>query len=81
MWGEMYTQYKELAMGFSTQNISRMGHTSRGFTGKRLIGYPESHDKDRMMYEAVTYGNGKSEGIQYDCFRKLPFSTTDSDPR
>ena len=58
MWGEMYTQYKELAMGFSTQNISRMGHDSRGFTGKTLIGYPESHDKDRMMYEAITYGNG-----------------------
>ncbi len=58
MWGEMFTQYKELAMGYSTQNISRMTHTSRGFTGKRLIGYPESHDKDRMMYEAITYGNG-----------------------
>lgn len=58
MWGEMYTQYKELAKGYATQNISRMSHTSRGFTGKRLIGYPESHDKERMMYEAVTYGNG-----------------------
>lgn len=58
MWGEMFAQYKELAMGFASQNISRMSHTSRGFTGKRLIGYPESHDKDRMMYEAITYGNG-----------------------
>jgi 1,4-alpha-glucan branching enzyme len=58
MWGEMYAQYKELAMGYNTQNISRISHTSRGFTGKRLIGYPESHDKDRMMYEAITYGNG-----------------------
>lgn len=58
MWGEMYAQYKELAMGYNTQNISKISHTSRGFTGKRLIGYPESHDKDRMMYEAITYGNG-----------------------
>lgn len=58
MWGEMYTQYKELAMGYATQNISRMSHFNHGFTGKRLIGYPESHDKDRMMYEAITYGNG-----------------------
>lgn len=57
MWGEMFSQYKELAMGYSGQNINRMGHVSRGFTGKRLIGYPESHDKDRMMYEAVTYGS------------------------
>ena len=58
LWGEMYAQYKELAMGYNTQNISRISHTSRGFTGKRLIGYPESHDKDRMMYEAFTFGNG-----------------------
>ena len=57
MWGEMFSQYKELALGFSGQNISRMSHTSRGFTGKRLLGYPESHDKDRMMYEAITYGS------------------------
>jgi hypothetical protein len=57
MWGELFTQYKELALGFSGQNISRMSHTSRGFNGKRLLGYPESHDKDRLMYEAITYGN------------------------
>jgi 1,4-alpha-glucan branching enzyme len=59
MWGEMFTQYKELALGFSGQNISRMSHKhiSRDFAGKRLLGYPESHDKDRLMYEAITYGN------------------------
>ncbi len=57
MWGELFTQYKELALGFSGQSISRMSHTNRGFTGKRLLGYPESHDKDRLMYEAITYGN------------------------
>ncbi|MES2863070.1 MAG: alpha-amylase family glycosyl hydrolase [Bacteroidota bacterium] len=59
MWGEMFTQYKELAMGFSnaTGNIARMSHVSRGFTGKRLMGYSESHDKDRLMYEAKTFGN------------------------
>lgn len=58
MWGEMFTQYKELALGFSGQNISRMSHKhiSRDFAGKRLLGYPESHDKDRLMYEAITYG-------------------------
>ncbi|NHM02945.1 alpha-amylase family glycosyl hydrolase [Flavobacterium difficile] len=59
MWGEMFTQYKELAMGYSntTGNISRMSHLSRGFSGKRLLGYAESHDKDRLMYEAKTFGN------------------------
>ncbi len=59
MWGELHEAYKQLAMGFATNaDITRMGHVSRGFTGKRLIGYPESHDKDRLMYEAITFGNG-----------------------
>lgn len=58
MWGELYEPYKQLALGFSTNgDITRMGHVSRGFTGKRLMGYPESHDKDRLMYQAFTYGN------------------------
>ena len=59
MWGELHEAYKQLEMGFSTNaDITRMGHISRGFSGKRLIGYPESHDKDRLVYEAVTFGNG-----------------------
>ncbi|WP_130735666.1 alpha-amylase family glycosyl hydrolase [Flavobacterium sp. J27] len=58
MWGEMFYNYKELAKGYAANaDITRIGHVSRGFTGKRLIGYPESHDKDRLMYEAVTNGN------------------------
>lgn len=59
MWGELFEAYKQLEMGYATNaDITRMGHVSRGFTGKRLLGYPESHDKDRLVYEAVTYGNG-----------------------
>ncbi|MCO6174281.1 alpha-amylase family glycosyl hydrolase [Flavobacterium sp. NRK F10] len=59
MWGEMFYNYNQLAKGYATNaDITRMGHVSRGFSGKRLMGYPESHDKDRLMYEAVTYGNG-----------------------
>lgn len=59
MWGEMWSKYGELMKGTSgDKDITRMGHVSRGFTGKRLIGYPESHDKDRMVYEGITFGNG-----------------------
>jgi hypothetical protein len=59
MWGELHEAYKQLEMGFSTNaDITRMGHVSRGFTGKRLLGYAESHDKDRLVYEGITYGNG-----------------------
>lgn len=58
LWGEMTWAYRQLTMGFnSSANITRMGSNSRGFTGKRLVGYPESHDKERLMYDNVTYGN------------------------
>ncbi len=58
MWGELYEPYKQLTLGYSTNgDITRMGHISRGFNGKRLIGYSESHDKDRLMYQAFTFGN------------------------
>ncbi len=58
MWGEMTYAYSQLIMGYATgADISRMGHTAHGFAGKRLLGYPESHDKDRLMYSAMTYGN------------------------
>lgn len=59
MWGELTYPYTQLIEGFSTgADITRMGHVSRGFTAKRLMGYPESHDKERLMYSAMTYGNG-----------------------
>lgn len=59
MWGEMAYQYSQLMKGYSQDgDISRIGHTAHtGFTGKRVMGYPESHDKERMVYGAMTYGN------------------------
>ena len=59
MWGKMTEEYTDLVQGFST-NISGATHTSRGFTGPRLMMYPESHDEERIMYETVTYGNQNS---------------------
>ncbi|MBN4085080.1 T9SS type A sorting domain-containing protein [Flavobacteriaceae bacterium AH-315-B10] len=58
MWGKMTDQYNQLTMGFNSGNdISRMGHLSRGFTGKRLLGYAESHDEERLMYKNLQFGN------------------------
>lgn len=55
MWKEMWNDYKNLGNG-SSANISGMGSNEHGFTMKRALGYPESHDKDRVMYEMVTFG-------------------------
>lgn len=58
LWGKMTNEYNQLTMGFaSSANINRMGHTSRGFNGKRLIGYAESHDEERLMYRNLQFGN------------------------
>ena len=58
MWGKMTDQYNQLSMGYATSNnISRMMSSSRGFTANRLMGYTESHDEERLMYKNVQYGN------------------------
>ncbi|TMM31522.1 T9SS type A sorting domain-containing protein [Polaribacter aestuariivivens] len=59
MWGKMTDPYSQLLMGYSSNsNISGIGHKSRSqFNGPRLIGYPESHDEERIMYRAVNFGN------------------------
>ena len=57
MWGEMTYQYSQLLGGWAADaDISRIGANAHGFAAKRLIGYPESHDKERLMYTAMTYG-------------------------
>jgi len=60
LWGKMTEPYNQLSMGYSTNpipNISRMRSESRGFNGKRLVGYPESHDEERLMYKNLQFGN------------------------
>ena len=58
MWGKMTSPYNQLSMGFgSDASIERMRSESRGFNGKRLVGYAESHDEERLMYKNLQYGN------------------------
>lgn len=59
MWGKMTDPYNQLTMGYSTNNnIARVGHTAHaGFQGKRVVGYAESHDEERIMYKNVQFGN------------------------
>jgi hypothetical protein len=61
MWGKMTDRYNELSMGQNgDKNIERMGHDSRGFTGKRLLGYAESHDEERLMYKNLQFGQSSN---------------------
>jgi glycosidase len=62
MWGKMTSQYSQLLMGYNTDDdISKIGSNAHvGFLGKRVMGYPESHDEERVMYKAVTFGNSSN---------------------
>ena len=58
MWGKMTDPYNELTMGQSgDKNFDRMGYSAHGFTDKRLVGYAECHDEERLMYKNLQYGN------------------------
>ncbi len=58
MWGKMTNELNQLTMGYSSSsNFDRMGHEAHGFTGKRLVGYAESHDEERLMYRNLQFGN------------------------
>jgi 1,4-alpha-glucan branching enzyme len=56
MWGNMNAEYNNLSKGYAG-NISRINSTTHGFTGLRSMGYPESHDEERLMYNNITSGN------------------------
>lgn len=63
LWGKMTEPYNQLSMGHnSNNNIERMRSESRGFNGKRLVGYPESHDEERLMYKNIQFGNMTQTG-------------------
>lgn len=61
LWGKMTDPYNQLTMGYTENaNINRVGHVSRGFTEKRLVGYAESHDEERLMFKNLQYGNSNN---------------------
>ncbi len=63
LWGRANEPYDELEMGQGgNKNFETVGHTAHNFNGKRLVGYFESHDEERMMYNALQYGNSSNSG-------------------
>lgn len=59
LWGNMHFVYKDLAQG-RNGGISGAYHGSRGWSEPHLISYMESHDEQRIVYEAANFG--RSEG-------------------
>ncbi len=61
LWGRTNDPYTELMMSQSgNKNFEAMGHVAHNFNGKRLVGYFESHDEERIMYNTLQYGNNSN---------------------
>lgn len=58
LWGIMHDEYKNAAMGYES-NLYRISYkdSQRGWNDPHLVGYMESHDEERIMYELENFGN------------------------
>lgn len=64
-WGNINHDYRNLAKGSGSSNVSWGVYTSRGWDDPHLLSYMESHDEERMMYTNKTEGN-TSEAPEYN---------------
>jgi len=71
VWGNMNGSYKEANMGYTSNGNSDLGWASyqaRGWSKPHLVVYQESHDEERQMVYAETWGN--TDGASYDITTK-----------
>lgn len=55
VWGNLNGDYRSAAKGYNG-DFSRMSYKSRGFRNPNLVGYMESHDEERLMFDALKNG-------------------------
>lgn len=68
LWGNMHYNYKQASMAYhngSESNFSGIYYENRDWNNPHLVGYMESHDEQRIMYENLNYGRSNSDG-SYD---------------
>lgn len=58
LWGNLHYNYKQAALGYTSNgNFNWISYKQRGWNSPHVVGYMESHDEERLMYEALTNGN------------------------
>ena len=60
-WGEEFHSYSQAQMGYDESNLLGAYYKSKGFSSRTLVSFMESHDKDRVMYKNLTFGNSNDE--------------------
>jgi len=64
LWGNVSYDYHDAVKASGNSNMAWGLHTARGWNDPHLVSYIESHDEERSMYEALTYGS--SSNIAHD---------------
>lgn len=67
VWGNMNGSFKEAHMGYTADgksNIDWASYIKRGWSKPNLVVYMESHDEERQMVYAETWGN--TDGVNYN---------------
>jgi glycosidase len=59
LWGNNNHNYAEAVMGYNS-DLARVSALGRGWSVPHLISYMESHDEERLMYKAITWGASTS---------------------
>ncbi len=61
LWGKGHSQYNESTMGFVGNGGDdfewSVSKNERGWTYHNLVGFMESHDEERLMFNNLLYGN------------------------
>ena len=61
LWGKAHSEYNQSTMGYvGGQNDDfeyGVSHLERGWAFHNLVGFMESHDEERLMYNNLLYGN------------------------
>lgn len=57
LWGNLNYAYRQAVNGYvGNSNTSSGIYSSRGWTVPHLVSFMESHDEERVMYDALTFG-------------------------
>lgn len=54
LWGNLHGSFKDIILGTQGSNIQSLYHGNRGWESPHLVGYMESHDEQRHVYDALT---------------------------
>jgi hypothetical protein len=63
LWGNLNYNYNEATEGWNTGSLSDfswISYKQRGWADPHLVGYMESHDEERLMYNNIHSGNNSN---------------------